>query len=135
MISAVLATKSGSWSAIVAPAGAMPLNTTRPNARGLRRDAFQERLALISLAAPALLIVVVTILVPVGWLFWLSFTADDGSLSLEHYRRMLEHPSYARTFRITFEVEPLTTAICIAARLSAGLRPVAACRGGSPTSA
>ena len=101
-------------SAIMAPAGAMPLNTTRPNARGLRRDAFQERLALISLAAPALLIVVVTILVPVGWLFWLSFTADDGSLSLEHYRRMLEHPSYARTFRITFEASALTTAICIA---------------------
>jgi len=101
-------------SAIVAPAGAMPSNTTRPNARGLRRDAFQERLALISLAAPALLIVVVTILVPVGWLFWLSFTADDGSLSLEHYRRMLEHPSYARTFRITFEASALTTAICIA---------------------
>ena len=46
----------------------------------------RERLALISLAAPALLLVVVTMLVPVGWLFWLSFTADDGSLSLEHYR-------------------------------------------------
>ena len=113
----------------------MPLNATRPDARGLRRDAFQERLALISLAAPALLIVVMTILVPVGWLFWLSFTADDGSLSLEHYRRMLEHPSYARTFRITFESERSHDRDLHRARVSAGLRPFRGCRGGLPTSA
>ena len=52
-------------------------------------------------------------LLPVAWLFWLSFLADDGSFSLEHYRRMLEQPSYGRTFLTTFEVSLLTTAICI----------------------
>jgi ABC-type spermidine/putrescine transport system permease subunit I len=84
-----------------------------PNAIGLHRDAQRERLRIACLAAPALLLVFVTMVLPVGWLFWLSFLADDGSLTLEHYRRMLEQPSYARTFRTTFEVSLLTTGICV----------------------
>ncbi|BBK32432.1 ABC transporter permease [Allostella humosa] len=55
----------------------------------------------------------VAMVLPVGWLFWLSFLADDGSLSLEHYRRMLAEPSYGRTFVTTFQVSILTTGICI----------------------
>jgi len=85
----------------------------RPNASALRRDAQGERLRILCLAAPALLLVLVTMVLPVGWLFWLSLLADDGSLTLEHYRRMLEQPSYARTFRTTFEVSLLTTGICV----------------------
>jgi ABC-type spermidine/putrescine transport system permease subunit I len=88
--------------------------SARPNARALKRDHARERAALFGLSLPALLLVCVTVLLPIGWLFWLSFLADDGSLSLEHYRRMLEQPSYARTFRATFEVSAITTAICIA---------------------
>jgi putative spermidine/putrescine transport system permease protein/spermidine/putrescine transport system permease protein len=83
------------------------------NAAALRRDALLERLGILSLSAPALLLVFVTMLLPVGWLFGLSLLADDGSLTIEHYRRMIEQPSYARTFRATFEVSLLTTAICI----------------------
>ena len=83
------------------------------NAAALRRDALLERLGILSLSAPALLLVFVTMLLPVGWLFGLSLLADDGSLTIEHYRRMLEQPSYARTFRATFEVSLLTTAICV----------------------
>ena len=85
----------------------------RPNAYALRRDAQGERLGILCLAAPALLLVLVTMVLPVGWLFWLSFLADDGSMTLEHYLRMLEQPSYARTFRTTFEVGLLTTGICV----------------------
>ena len=84
-----------------------------PNGAELRRDALGERLGILCLAAPALLLVLVTMVLPVGWLFWLSFLADDGSMTLEHYRRMLEQPSYARTFRTTFEVSLLTTGICL----------------------
>jgi len=84
-----------------------------PNARGLSRDALRERLALLSLSAPAFVLVLVTMILPVAWLFWLSFLADDGGLSLEHYRRLIEQPSYARTFVVTFQVSLLTTAICI----------------------
>ena len=87
--------------------------TGRPNAAGLKRDALLERLALFGLGSPALLLVLVAMVLPVGWLFWLSFLADDGSLSLEHYQRMVAEPSYRRTFVTTFQVSLLTTALCI----------------------
>jgi ABC-type spermidine/putrescine transport system permease subunit I len=86
---------------------------TAPNARGLRRDELRERLGLLGLSAPAILLVLVTMALPVAWLFGLSLLADDGSLSLVHYRRMIEQPSYARIFVATFKVSLLTTAICI----------------------
>ena len=84
-----------------------------PNARGLRRDAVRERWTLLGLSTPAIALVLVTMVLPVAWLFGLSFLADDGSWSLEHYRRLVEQPSYRRTFVATFEVSLLTTGICI----------------------
>jgi ABC-type spermidine/putrescine transport system permease subunit I len=83
------------------------------HAEGLRRDERRERWALLGLSAPALLLVGITMVLPVAWLFGLSFVADDGSLTLEHYRRMLEQPSYGRTFVMTFKVSLITTALCI----------------------
>ncbi len=88
-------------------------DSAEPNAAGLRRDALGERIALFGLGLPALALVVVTMVVPVGWLFWLSFLADDGSLSLVHYRRLIEQPSYGRIFLATFEISALATAICV----------------------
>ncbi len=84
------------------------------NAAGLRRDAMRERLALFGLCSPALLLVLVVLVIPVGWLFYVSFLGADGSFSLENYERMIERKSYARIFYTTFEVSLLTTAICIA---------------------
>jgi putative spermidine/putrescine transport system permease protein/spermidine/putrescine transport system permease protein len=69
---------------------------------------------MLGLTGPALLLVTVTMLVPILWLFSLSFLAEDGTFSLEHYRRMLEQPSYTRNFVVTFEISLLTTAIAIA---------------------
>jgi len=85
------------------------------HAGGLRRDERRERLVLLGLSAPALLLVGVTMIAPVAWLFGLSFLSDTGEWSLEHYRRMIEQPSYGRTFVTTFKVSLLTTAICIGA--------------------
>ena len=96
--------------ALAHPAGA---HDEAPNARALRRDQLRERLALLGLGAPALLLVTLTMVLPIGWLFGLSFIADDGSLSLVHYRRLVEQPSYARIFGATFKVSLITTAICI----------------------
>jgi putative spermidine/putrescine transport system permease protein len=87
--------------------------TVRLHAGALRRDHLVERWGLLGLTVPALLLVLVTMIIPVGWLFWLSLLADDGSLSLIHYRRMIEQPSYLRTFRATFEISLLTTVICV----------------------
>jgi ABC-type spermidine/putrescine transport system permease subunit I len=85
----------------------------KPNEAGLRRDALGERIALFGLGLPALGLVLVTMVVPVGWLFYLSLFADDGSLSLVNYRRLVEQPSYGRIFLATFEISGLATAICI----------------------
>ena len=85
----------------------------RVNEEGLRRDALNERMALFGLCSPALLLVMVVMVIPVGWLFYVSFLADDGSFTLEHYQRMVESKSYARIFRNTFEVSILTTLVCI----------------------
>jgi len=85
---------------------------TTPNAAGLRRDAARERRLLLGLSAPALTLVSVTMVLPVGWLFWLSLFGDDGQFGLENYRRLIEQPSYGRILLATFEISALTTAIC-----------------------
>ncbi|MGI9306748.1 MAG: ABC transporter permease [Gammaproteobacteria bacterium] len=85
------------------------------HAEELRRDAAREKLALLGLSLPALLLVAGIIIVPVGWLFALSFTGEDGGFSLEHYRRLAESRSYARVFWTTFAVSVFTTLACAAA--------------------
>lgn len=84
-----------------------------PHAADLRGDGVRERWTLFSLSVPALLLVVLVLVLPVGWLFWLSFLSDAGAFSLEHYRRLASQASYARIFRTTFEVSLITTGICI----------------------
>lgn len=83
------------------------------HAEGLRQDAWRERMALFGLCSPALLLVLVVLVIPVGWLFFVSFVGADGQFSLENYSRMIESAAYGRIFRTTFEVSLLTTAICI----------------------
>jgi len=82
------------------------------HAAALRRDRTIERWLMLSLAAPALLLVFVCLIVPVGWLFYLSFFTDGGVATLDNYRHLVEQPSYARIFWTTFKVSALTTAIC-----------------------
>ena len=84
-----------------------------PNAAGLAGDARRERLALIGLASPALVLVLVTMIVPIAWLLGLSFVDEQGRFTLEYYRRMVEQPSYGRTFLLTFQVSLATTALCV----------------------
>ncbi|MFT6372220.1 MAG: ABC-type spermidine/putrescine transport system permease subunit I [Gammaproteobacteria bacterium] len=83
------------------------------NEKSLRALDIQEQRLLLSLATPAVLAVIAIVVIPVGWLFYLSFTGSDGQFSLANYQRMIEYKSYARTFVTTFEVSILTTLICI----------------------
>ncbi len=91
----------------------MQATDAAPNAVGLRHDAARERLALFGLSVPALALVGVTMVLPVGWLFWLSLFDDDGQFGLANYRRLIEQPSYGRILLATFEISALTTAICV----------------------
>ena len=89
------------------------MTVTDLNASGLRRDDRIERWRLFGLASPALLIVLVILVIPVGWLFYVSFIGADGTFSLENYERMIKRRSYARIFQTTFEVSLITTGLCI----------------------
>lgn len=83
------------------------------NAAGLRQDDRQERWKLFGLASPAILIVLVILVIPVGWLFYVSFIGADGTFSMENYERMIKRKSYMRIFQTTFEVSLITTGLCI----------------------
>ena len=82
-------------------------------AKALKKQEAREQWGLLSLAMPAMLIIVLIVVIPVGWLFYLSFIGSDGQPSFEHYRKMIEYKSYARVFITTFEVSLLTTLVCI----------------------
>ena len=83
------------------------------NARALQSDELRERLSLLGLSGPAVLLVLIAMALPVAWLFGQSFLADNGTLSLVHYRRLIDQPAYARIFAATFKVSLITTAICV----------------------
>ncbi|MFK7853999.1 MAG: ABC transporter permease [Granulosicoccus sp.] len=88
-------------------------SSTEYNRQGLLWDRQLERLKLFGLSSPALLMVLVILVVPVGWLFYVSFIGADGQFSLENYERMIKRKSYARIFVTTFEISLLTTGLCI----------------------
>jgi len=94
-------------------AGTVSDTSTRPHEDGLRRDAMRERLALLGLCSPALILVMIILVIPVAWLSWLSFIGKDGTLSLENYARMTVGQSYYKIFWTTFKVSFLTTGLCI----------------------
>ena len=83
------------------------------NEESLRTQDVREQRMLLGLATPALVAVIAVVFIPVGWLFYLSFLGGDGQFSLEHYAKMVQYKSYARTFITTFQVSILTTLICI----------------------
>jgi ABC-type spermidine/putrescine transport system permease subunit I len=94
------------WTAASAPPTAGAANAER-----LKAQERSENLALGSLAVPGLALISAIVLVPIGWLFWLS-VRDANGFTLAHYLRLL-HPSYMLTLQTTFELSFLVTGICI----------------------
>ncbi len=76
------------------------------------RDARLERLRLMSLSFPALLLVALVCLGPTLWLLYLSFVQGD-SFTLAHYQRMIENASYGRIFYQTFEISAVVTTLAV----------------------
>lgn len=89
------------------------MQAARINETGLRQDERLERLKLFGLSSPALLSILVILVLPVGWLFYVSFVGANGEFSLENYERMINRKSYARIFMTTFQISFLTTGLCI----------------------
>ncbi|HIK77653.1 MAG TPA: ABC transporter permease, partial [Gammaproteobacteria bacterium] len=68
---------------------------------------------LLGLVAPSILIIIAVIMIPLGWLFYLSLIGKGGEFSMVNYQKMIEYKSYARVYLTTFEVSILTTLVCI----------------------
>lgn len=81
------------------------------NAGALAAQAIAERRRVLSLALPGIALIGLVLFLPIGWLFYLSFTGPDG-FTLEHYARMT-HPAYLKTFTTTFEIAFVVTGFCI----------------------
>ncbi|RWC84030.1 MULTISPECIES: ABC transporter permease [unclassified Mesorhizobium] len=83
------------------------------NAQALRADARRESLRLLALLAPSLFLVCAIIIVPIGWLFWLSLFDETGAFSAANYARFFEQASYIKTFISTFKVAFIVTGACV----------------------
>jgi putative spermidine/putrescine transport system permease protein/spermidine/putrescine transport system permease protein len=68
----------------------------------------------VGLTLPAVILVVLVIVLPVGGLFWLSLV-EDGAFSLIHYARLIHSPTYANVFLTTFEVSAVVTVLALLA--------------------
>jgi putative spermidine/putrescine transport system permease protein/spermidine/putrescine transport system permease protein len=90
------------------PDSAAPLN-----GRALAAAERRERALMLAICAPAILLTLVVIFIPVGWLSWLSLFDDAGALSAVNYTRLVEQPSYIKTFKATFQVSLAVTAVCV----------------------
>lgn len=73
---------------------------------------WQERYTLFGLTVPYLVLVFGLIILPIGWLFYMSFIGRDETLSLDNYRRIWESKAYLRIFKTTFQISVLTTLLC-----------------------
>ena len=91
---------------------AQHLDAEHLNEANLNKLAGRERFTFFGLTLPYLLMVGSLIIIPIGWLFYLSFIGRDGTLSLENYTRMIESKAYIRIFITTFKISFLTTLIC-----------------------
>jgi len=83
------------------------------NATKLRVAERRQSLMTLALTLTAIIAVFLVIVIPVGWLFSLSFLDSDGQLSLINYEKMITYKSYLRVFKTTFNVSFLTTFLCI----------------------
>jgi len=71
----------------------------------------RERLALLSLCLPSLLLGAVILYGPLCWLAWQS-VYEDGHLTAAYYAQIVREGAYLRIIAMTFEVSIITTAIC-----------------------
>lgn len=83
------------------------------NAAELAQDARREQRRMFALCSPAVWLVGLLLCLPVGWLFWLSLFDPSGALTVENYTRMAGSISYLRTFRTTFEIAFVVTALTV----------------------
>jgi len=71
----------------------------------------REQRLMLALALPALLVILLLVVLPVGWLAWQSIYHDG--FTLENYRRILNEDIYWRSFALTFEISLMVTLLAL----------------------
>lgn len=71
----------------------------------------REQSLLLLLVCPAMLVMLVLIILPVGWLMTQSFY--ENGFTLEHYRRIFSEPIYWRSFTLTFRISLIVTLLSL----------------------
>ncbi|TPQ51727.1 ABC transporter permease [Prosthecomicrobium hirschii] len=83
------------------------------NQRALDREARAEDRLMFRLTVPALAIVAILMVVPIGWLLSMSFIGGDGRLGFENYALFFSEPAYVQMFVNTFAIAFAVTALCL----------------------
>ncbi|MFZ5675267.1 MAG: ABC transporter permease [Pseudomonadota bacterium] len=81
-------------------------------AEAMEGDARRQRWRLLALSSPAFLLVLIVLLIPVGWLFFLSFMDKDG-FTFANYARLWQNQAYFEIFRVTFWSSFLVTVLTV----------------------
>ena len=82
-----------------------------PNAVALARQGRRDRLLVLSLLLPAGALLLALLIIPVGWLFYLSLI-EGGEYSLVHYERIWTMRSYQNILWTTVKISVIVTVIC-----------------------
>ncbi|MCM2444992.1 ABC transporter permease [Rahnella sp. CG8] len=88
-----------------------PSVTPKQNENALHRAGRLESLGLTSLAIPGVALILVTIVLPLSVMVFLSFVEQNGTFTFENYERLWSTPIYAEVFRMTFAVSLYTTVL------------------------
>lgn len=79
----------------------------------LRSEERREKRVFLGLSAPAVLLILIVVFLPIFWLSSLSFFSAAGEVSTENYARIFNSALYRRTFVVTFQISVSVTLICI----------------------
>src|SRR5882672_1904731 len=90
-------------------AGITALSSSAPDIS--RQHQRREHGLMLALASPALLVILLLVVLPVGWLAWQSIYHDG--FTLENYRRIFSEDIYWRSFSLTFEISLLVTLLAL----------------------
>jgi len=71
----------------------------------------REQRLMLALAMPALLVILLLVVLPVGWLAWQS--VYHNGFTLENYRRIWSEDIYWRSFALTFQISVLVTVLAL----------------------
>ena len=86
----------------------------------VRRDIARERWGFLALAAPAVLVMILVLVVPLLWIGGQSFVDREGHIGFSNYVKLFSDGSYVASFWLTVAPGNKSPAICSTVNWSNG---------------